>query len=305
MPNMLKFAGFVITYQRPTILFETIQKLFSQSCPPEKLWIIDNSEDQLTQNIIKDLDDDRLIYYRVGFNSGPAGAARIGLNLVTNAGYDWILWGDDDDPPPTSKTFEKQFLAIKDSKIQNIGQLGIVGQRFNLHLGKIDRITDFELQNTDLVQVDTISGGQCKIVSRKVIEAGVLPNHNLFYGFEELDFDLKLKEKGFKSIVESGFFLSLRKKYNRIDFNRPIYIKKSAAGLKRQYYSTRNLIYILRTNGFIFALLYQIFKNCLKSLIGFKFGFNYGIENFQNILKGVIHGVSGKLSDNKFIISGR
>ncbi|MBN7817515.1 glycosyltransferase [Algoriphagus sp. YJ13C] len=301
----MKFAGFVITYQRPNILHETIQKLFSQSCPPEKLWIIDNSEDMFTQNLIKNLEDERLIYHRVGFNSGPAGAARIGLELVSNAGYDWILWGDDDDPPPVPETFEKQFLAIKDSKIHNIGQLGIVGQRFNCHLGKIIRITDYELQNSDLLQVDTISGGQCKIVNRTVIEAGVLPNHNLFYGFEELDFDLKLKKKGFKSIVESGFFLSLRKRYNRIDFNRPIYLKKSSAGLKRQYYSTRNLIYILKSNRFIFALLYQIFKNCLKSLIGFKYGFNYGKENFQNIVKGVVHGISGKLSNNKFTISGR
>ena len=302
---MLKFAGFVITYQRPTILHETIQKLFSQSCPPEKLWIIDNSEDLLTQKLIKSLNDERLVYHRVGYNAGPAGGAGIGLTLVSNAGYDWILWGDDDDPPPFPETFEKQFLAIKDSKIQNIGQVGIVGQRFNYHLGKIDRITDFELQNSNLLQVDTISGGQCKIVSRIVIEAGVLPNHNLFYGFEELDFDLKLKRKGFKSIVEGGFFLSLRKRYNRIDFNRPIYIKKSSAGLKRQYYSTRNLIYILKSNRLISALLYQIFKNCLKSLIGFKYGFSYGIENFQNIVKGVVDGVSGKLSDNKFTISGR
>jgi hypothetical protein len=138
-----------------------------------------------------------------------------------------------------------------------------------------------------------------------VIEADIFPNQNLFYGFEELDFDLKLKAKGFKSIVNSEFFLDLRRKYNRIDFTRPIYTHKSEAGLKRQYYSTRNLIYILKVNGFILALVYQLFKNCLKSLIGFKYGFNYGSQNFKNITKGMAHGISGNLSDNRFIISGR
>jgi glycosyltransferase involved in cell wall biosynthesis len=302
---MIDFAGFIITYNRPKVLHETILKIFSQSYPPGKIWIIDNSEDFNTQTLIDQINDDRLIYYRVGFNSGPAGAAEIGLRLVKDAGYNWILWGDDDDPPPFPDTFEKQFLAIKDSEINHIGQLGIVGQRFNKRLGKIDRIKDFELQKSGLIKVDTISGGQCKIVNRQVIEAGVSPNPNLFYGFEELDFDLKLKAKGFISIVEPGFFLELRRKYNRVDFKRPIYIQKSKAGLERQYFSTRNLIFILKVNDFLPALIFQIFKHCIKSVVGFKFGWNYGSQNFKNIMIGMVHGITNNLSDKRYIPSGR
>lgn len=76
---MIDFAGFIITYNRPKVLHETILKIFSQSYPPGKIWIIDNSEDFNTQALIDQINDDRLIYYRVGFNSGPAGAAEIGL----------------------------------------------------------------------------------------------------------------------------------------------------------------------------------------------------------------------------------
>lgn len=302
---MVSFAGFIITYNRPNVLEQTIIKVLAQTFPPDKIWIIDNSDGFETKKFIDFLSNDKLIYHRVGYNGGPALGASIGLKLVSEAGFDWILWGDDDDPPPHLDTFERQFSALKYLPVQKVGQLGIVGQRFNSRLGKIDRISDFELQNSDLIEVDTISGGQCKIINREVVEACISPNPNLFYGFEELDFDLKLKAKGFKSIVESGYFLELRKKYKRIDLKRPIYIKKSEAGLKRQYYSTRNLIFILKENRFISALIFQLVKSLLKSLIGFKFGWKYGSRNFDNVMKGVAHGLAGNLSNNLLIPSGR
>ncbi|MDO9553110.1 glycosyltransferase [Rhodonellum sp.] len=302
---MASLGGFVITYNRSEILLETIQAIFDQSVPPQKLWIIDNSEDDLTEKSVYALHDSRLSYYHMGFNSGPAGAAAKGLELCGKEGFDWIYWGDDNDPPPLKDTFERQFNALINLNHELIGQIGIVGQRFNSKLGKIDRIPAVELQNSDWIEVDTISGGQSKIVSRKVVVLGVRPNPSLFYGFEELDFDLKLKANGFKSIVGSCLFLEMRIKYNRMDFKRPLYSQKSEQGLMRQYYSTRNLIYILKENRFVMALIFQIIKNIFKSMIGFRFGWHYGSQNSKNIINGMLDGLFGDLSNKDYIISGR
>ncbi|MDR2408553.1 MAG: glycosyltransferase [Bacteroidales bacterium] len=84
------FAAFIITCERESILETTIQKVFSQSFPPEKIWIIDNSESLKTQQLIEKLNHPQIAYYRMGYNSGPAGGVAMGLKIVANEGYQWI-----------------------------------------------------------------------------------------------------------------------------------------------------------------------------------------------------------------------
>ncbi|PZV76713.1 glycosyl transferase family 2 [Algoriphagus aquaeductus] len=84
------FGGFLITYNRPKVLLNTLQDIFSQTFPPQHLWIIDNSEDYETELAIKHKYDSRLTYVRMGRNEGPAGAAMKGLELCGKAGLDWI-----------------------------------------------------------------------------------------------------------------------------------------------------------------------------------------------------------------------
>ncbi|TAE20248.1 MAG: glycosyltransferase, partial [Bacteroidetes bacterium] len=91
-------AGFIITYNRVNILPDTVEKILAQSFPPEKLLIVDNSEGTETEEWVKTVPHLPLHYYRVGYNSGPAGGAAIGLQKLAEEGYEWIYWGDDNDP---------------------------------------------------------------------------------------------------------------------------------------------------------------------------------------------------------------
>src|SRR5687768_7215833 len=95
----MKFAGFIMTYERSDLLLSTIKTIFDQTISPKKLLIIDNSKSDKTEILIKQLNDPRVFYHKQGYNSGPAGAARTGLQILAAEGYDWIYWGDDDDPP--------------------------------------------------------------------------------------------------------------------------------------------------------------------------------------------------------------
>lgn len=290
------FAGFIITYQRPDILMDTIQKILDQIFPPEKLWIIDNSEDFATQQKIEYLNNPNLIYHRVGNNTGPAGAAAIGLKIVADAGYKWILWGDDNDPPPFKNSFEKIFeLLSKDVGNLLIGQIGLVGQRFDSKKGKVIRVSDAELKSQLWIEVDTIAGGQMKIVSSEVVSEGVLPEPDLFYGYEELGFDLSLKKAGFSSLVSTAEFLEVRMKYGRIGFDRPAHSKKASNQLWREYYSTRNLLSILKRNGLYFGYLYFLSKSMAKGLYGFRYGWDFGVSNFKFVYTGILHSIIGKM----------
>lgn len=291
----MTFGGFIITYQRPQILKSTLEAIFSQTLPPQHLWIIDNSEDRETELAITERYDSRLTYVRTGKNVGPAGAAKIGLKLVADAGFQWILWGDDDDPPPFINSFERIFkLLEQDIRNLKIGQLGLVGQRFDSKRGKVIRVSDAELQSKPWIKVDTIAGGQMKIIFSEVLKKGVLPDSDLFYGYEELSFDLKMNKAGFSSVVASTEFLKVRELYGRIGFDRPFYSKKSTRNLWREYYSTRNLLIILKRNCFYFGYLHFLSKSIVKGLYGFRHGWGFGILNFKFVYMGIWHSIINK-----------
>ena len=50
-----KFAAFIVTYNRPDILMDTIQKCLNQTRPPEKLLIVDNNDNEDTKNKLAEL----------------------------------------------------------------------------------------------------------------------------------------------------------------------------------------------------------------------------------------------------------
>ena len=292
-------AGFIITYERPEVLFQTISLLFSQSLPPEKLWIIDNSSTDLTQNLVVSLNKEKLIYHRTGCNLGPAGAAKIGLSLVYAAGYEWIFWGDDDDPPPNQDTIEKLMeipLLMKSNK--TLGQVGMVGQYFNPFKGIITRVTDKELEENEILEIDTIAGNQCKIVNRKVIEKGVFPTGKLFFGFEELDFDIQLKKMGFTSFVRTDLF-----KLQRNMPSRDAHIRSKLFELDtlwRQYYSLRNVLYIFQKNRMITALMLTLVRKNLKVIYSFRYGLDYGVIMGRYTFLAILHWMVGKYGFKKF-----
>lgn len=289
----MRLGGFIITYNRPLVLMDTIQAVFFQSLPPEFLWIIDNSEGLETDHAIATLLDPRIKYHRMGDNAGPAGAAAAGLKLCAEDGADWIFWGDDNDPPFRPDCFER-LLAIRDVN-PFCGVLGTVGQFFDRKKGVIKRVQTRLLEKKEWIEVDYVAGNMCMLVSGEVAKAGIAPNPDLFFGFEELDFCLRVSRKGYSIVVDSGLFLDARIKYGKLEFERPIYKQKK--NLVREYYSLRNLLMISDTLT-LPSMKYNLIKRwVLKAFYGFRHGFSYGSRNFKLITLAFYHyyrGIKGK-----------
>lgn len=283
-------GGFIITYNRPKEVCDTIRIVFEQSTPPEFLWIIDNSEGLETDAAIASLLDPRVKYYRMGYNAGPAGAAAIGLELCAKDGAEWIYWGDDNDPPEFQDTFER-LLSIRNDD-HYCGVLGAVGHFFDHKKGEIKRIQSRLLEKKKSLSVESIAGGMSMLVNQTVVKAQIFPDPDLFFGFEELDFCLKAKRKGFTLSVHCGLFLELREKHKRIDFKRPHYQKKG--NLAREYYSLRNLLYIADLLTLDTMKNRLVKKGLAKMFYGYRYGPIYGFKNMRFIFFALFHFYSGK-----------
>ena len=281
-----------MTYQRSSILEDTIMQITQQSYPPEKILIVDNSQDFETEELIRRLENPRLEYQRVGYNAGPAGAARIGLKQLTEEGFQWVYWGDDNDPPDFEDAFEVIFGLIDKSAVHRIGIVGAVGHYFDKRIGNIIRVSNEELGQKDVLEVDSIAGGMSMIINTAVVHEGILPNAKLFFGFEELEFCFQVTRHNYKLLVSTDLYRRSREKYKRQNLKKTFYSVKTISSLWRQYYSVRNLLWILRSNRFYLALFYQTIKGIGKALYGFRYGIQYGSINFIQILKGIWHGLT-------------
>jgi len=288
------FAAFIMTFERPRILLCSIEKLIAQKFPPEVILIIDNSSSLETEIIIQQTygNNKKIVYHRVGYNSGPAGAAKIGLEKLSNLGYRWIYWGDDDNPPRDTFVFEQMFNRIKYIEETNV-KIGIIGGKgalFNKLTGVVTSLKNADLKNKEVAEVDYVAGGQTMIVNSEVIKSGILPQEKLFFSFEDLDFCLEVKNNGFKVFVDAKTWYKIRKAYNNVADN---YRHKGSSFGKsdkvlRDYYSTRSILYILFKNRLIVALAFQLFKSIFKMLLGYKYGLNYGERNFKFQKRAII-----------------
>ena len=98
-PTIRNYAAFIMTYRRPEILQDTINKLLNQTSPPQKILIIDNDPLKSAYTIAENNIHKNVDYLAVGYNSGPAGAAKRGLEVLSAKGFSWVAWIDDDNPP--------------------------------------------------------------------------------------------------------------------------------------------------------------------------------------------------------------
>ncbi len=288
------FAAFVITKDRPEILISTIEKLLTQTFPPEFILIVDNSDNIETKFSVQQIADDRIGYHAVGYNSGPAGGAYWGLKILFERGFDWVLWVDDDDPPKFNNLIEDLFQIITANDNESLGMVGAVGERFNRKRAKIVRLNDDQLKG--YMDVDTISGNMFPLVSKRVLERGILPTADFFFGFEDLSFCLAVKRVGFHILTSGDVHLNHRKKTGRLNLKKKTYNKRSHEAIWREYYSIRSLIFImLHQEKKLVGSTLVIVRNILKSLFVFKFGFGYGFKTFIMIWKGLIDGILGRL----------
>lgn len=234
-----------ITYRRLDTLKSTLQAFESQTRRPDTLLIVDNDADAAVEEYARHLDG--ASYLAMPENLGPAGAVAAGMRqvLATASPSDWILLIDDDDPPLFAEAIADLYAAALVAP-DNVAAIGLTGSRYNDRTGLMERIPDEQLEQwTD---VDVIGSGQCPLYRAKAISDSGVFDARLFFGLEELEFGLRLKQRGWRLVVTRDTTLRTRQLSGRTGLGRHAASDRRSGGW-RSYYVARNEVLVARRFG--------------------------------------------------------
>lgn len=289
------FAAFVMTFNRPATLRATLTSLLAQTVPPEEILVIDNAASPATASVVASLDNAALSYQAMPENLGPAGAAAFGLQYFYARDFEWIYWGDDDDPPKTEDTLARLWKLAMQAPT-DVGGIGAVGTRWNWRSGETVRLADDTLHG--VLEVDTIAGSSQLLLHRRAIEKAGLPDRRLFFGFEEPEYCLRIRQSGLRLIVDGDLMKEYRALANRMNLpaRKRFQLNRSYETLWRQYYATRNYIYVMQ-NRFTRPDLArrEVMKATARSLIGWRYGIRFGIRLGYVQVRAIFDGFRGRV----------
>jgi glycosyltransferase involved in cell wall biosynthesis len=236
----------LVTYRRPTTMQRTLEALVSQSRPPDSVLVVDNDDDGELREALLRLNGTE--YLSCSENVGPAGAVAVAMErLVERCGPDdWVLLVDDDDPPPLVDALEI-LSATATSAPHDVGAIGLTGSRFDRGSARLNRVLDENLE--DLTDVDYIGSGQLPMYRVAAIRDVGVFRPELFFGFEELEYGLRLRAANWRVVIHGGLTREVRALHGRTGLGIDARSAHEPSPPWRRYYSTRNLVLISRLHG--------------------------------------------------------
>lgn len=285
-----------MTYRRPVILAETIRAIQAQTRPPDRLLIVDNDPAESARPVAEAAG---VGYLALGENTGPAGAAAAALRALSSEGWEWIWWGDDDNPPTRPDALERLLvLGEREAARTGVPPLGGVsstGERWDWGNGRSVRLQDHELCDS-VIEIDVFAGNHNPMLRREVIEVVGLPNALLFFGFEEREYALRIRKAGFRLVVSGEDVLALRRYYGFINKPRRRRVFRPLSGVWRDYYSYRNSIYIHReVLGRPLHALRTAARAVGKAIVSYRNGWNYGSQTSRLLVRAAWDGLRGTM----------
>ena len=294
----MQWACHITTYRRPEVLAATIRATLAQTRPPSTLLVVDNGGD--AGPVVEAFGDDRLVHVATGENLGSAGGCAFGLQWLYDRGFEWMLLIDDDNPPVTADAIERvQALAERHADDPSVGGVGATGQRWNWSTGEYARLLDSDL-NGD-IDVDIVGGNNLMTVRRATIDRVGTPDPALFFGFWDPLYCLRIRQAGFRLLVDGDLMYEWRRELSRLDLesSRSLVPRDPASGLWRRYYVTRNYIYRMRhTFGRPDLARRMATRAAAKSVTAFARGPRFGARYASFSARGIVDGYRGRLGRN-------
>lgn len=270
-----------MTYRRPSDLADTLRALSEQSVGVDHLIVVDNDPAQSAAGVARGA-----TYVAAGDNFGPAGGLAIGVaTALEHANLDdWILFLDDDDPPQSIEDLSLlRRLALSASS--DTGAVGKAGAWYDRATGRTLRPNDSDLDGQ--VEVDWIGGNQLPLYRVKAIK-NLLPDASLFFGFDDLEFGLQLREAGWKLIVDGEAWKHQRRAAGRLGLSSYALRKSAVAAHWRRYYVNRNLILVARRFGSRRGHALCVLTSCARSIKALRFGLRASSMSARGTLDGLL-----------------
>ncbi len=256
----------IVTFDRPVALAVMLEKIESQTQSVEQLFVVDNGSNEQSRALTEAAG---AVYIDAGGNLGPAGGIALGMTRATrkSSDDDWILLLDDDDPPSADDLFEKllSFALVRYSADPHTAGVGLVGSRYDRRLGIFRRLSDAELAGP--VSLDYIGGNQLPMYRCSAIGAVGVFDKNLFFGFEEAEYGLRLRRAGYSLWADGEIWLAQRALNRRLNMDAATLMTPLHTTAWRRYYGARNLTVIAGLYASPFTRFYVAFVRGTRSSV--------------------------------------
>jgi glycosyltransferase involved in cell wall biosynthesis len=247
-----RLLGVLVTFRRPRELEVMLDRLADQRRPLDLLTVVDNSPTPEAERLVERYRaaGHEAVYLPAPDNLGPAGAVALAMRRLASsaADDDWIVLLDDDNPTEGPEQLAEllDFARRMRHRDPRLGAVGLVGARFDWRRGRLLRIRDQELSGP--VPVDYIGSGQFPFYRVPAVRAVGPFKAELFFGFEELEYGLRLRRSGWSLYVDGERLRGLRLRAGRLGLSGAP-SRRLAPLTWRRYYGLRNLINILVAAG--------------------------------------------------------
>ena len=239
----------VLTYRRPRLAGNVVRSLIErEGFRPHDVVVVVNGEGGLDD---PDLEA-AVRMVRLPANSGPAGGFRVGLEVAAaDPACQWIYLCEDDIglfdlPTPRLADLVARVEALAISH-PAVGAVVAYGRSF---VGRGAHTVNVVPPDASFVAVDVACWG-ATLVSRRAVDAGILPDPELFFGVEDFDFFCSLRAAGFEVLVDGlaaravAGQQTIEGRDEAIRTDRP----NDAAEAWRSYYHARNSMELVRRHG--------------------------------------------------------
>ena len=294
MPELDGVVAVVVTHLRPRLATATVRSLLEvEGFAPEQVVVVVNGQGGLDDPALEAAV--RMVW--LPDNTGPAGGFRRGLEeAFADPAVRFAYLCEDDmvllhlPAPRLAGLLARVRARVGRDRAFPVGAVVPFGRVFESHSGHTHNVVPRRGAPEELVPVDVTTWG-ASLVAREVVEAGVLPDPELFFGFEDFDFFSRVRRAGLQVLVDvpCARRVAHRQTTSARDAalrdHRPV----DADEPWRAYYLARNYFELARRHGrpswYLWHLLYSARRLQLAG----------GRAERVAIVRGLLDGARGRL----------
>ncbi len=245
----------VLTHLRPTLAGDVTRSLLEvEGLPPERVVVVVNGEGGLDDPAL----EAKVRMVRLPTNTGPAGGFRAGLlEAFSEPSTAWAYLCEDDIglfslPAPRLDGLVRRIDALDalGDRHRPVGAVVAYGRTFVGRGTHTVNVVPPVGPAPDLVPVDVACWG-ATLVARDVVEAGVLPDADWFFGLEDFDFFCRVRQAGFDVLVDGQAARLVATQQTNEGREAALGRRRPTDGAEawRAYYHARNSLALVRRHG--------------------------------------------------------
>jgi GT2 family glycosyltransferase len=251
-----RVTAVVLTHMRPGLAGDTTRSLIDvEGLDPARIIVVVNGIGGLDDPAL----ESKVRMVRLSSNTGPAGGFRAGLvEALSVQSTSWIYLCEDDVslldlPKPRLADLVGRIergSVIEGKQPTPIGAVVAYGRRFIGRGAHTVNLVPPPGSAGGFTPVDVACWG-ATLVSRSVVESGVLPDPDWFFGLEDFDFFCRVREAGFAVLLDDGAARQVAEQQTSAGREETFRDRRpnDEDEAWRSYYHARNSLALIRRHG--------------------------------------------------------